>query len=97
VATLMPGREVHLAREIAYTHPEKVCRIEIGVGRRVAHVSAENSRIADALLSEIDGIRTAREIFQRLTASGWTMEPGDFLELLECLSRHHGVLEMRAV
>lgn len=96
IPTLLPGRQVHLVRRTAYTHPDRSQRMEIGVGKRVAPVSPESLSIVDALLSETDGRHTAREIFNRLTAAGWTMSAGEFLELLACLCWHHGVLDMRA-
>lgn len=96
IPTLLPGRQVHLVRRTVYTHPARSHRLEIGVGKRVAWGSPESGAIVDALLSEIDGTHTAREILTRLTAAGWTMSAGEFLELLACLCWHHGVLDVRA-
>jgi len=92
VPRVVPGREVQIILRRVFAPDGVEEREEIGLANASFPVAREHVAFVEALFGQIDGKRTAGEIFARLTAGGVPFSEMQFRELLQYLAHHLSLL-----
>ncbi len=94
VPVLAPGREVRFVRDSAVAVVGSPEHVEICIGDGIVRVPPNLAGLVDALWNQIDGKRSAEEIFTALQSDCVQLDAGEFCEVLGYLSRFHGMIDI---
>lgn len=91
VPCLVPGRKVQLIHKRVYSSTGVTDLTELDVNRLTA-LPFGAVDLTDAILAQIDGVRTLREAWNRLSSKGVLLNEKNFRDVVQCFKNDLGVL-----
>jgi SAM-dependent methyltransferase len=89
----VPGKEVSISERRVFSQHGGERHPELKVGPYAMPIPASHADLLGALLEQVDGERTLREIYDAVGGAA-SLSPAEFLELVSCLSVERYLLDL---